>query len=69
MGGCDTCIRDWKALILYRPDGNAQYRQIDQALFTATIDWRLIEQPWQELIPVARSIHSGTSYGIYTLII
>src|SRR5258707_14623744 len=40
-------IRNWKDLVLYRPDNKARYRHIDK-LFTATIDWVLIGQHWQE---------------------
>ncbi|MGF6293000.1 TnpA family transposase [Paraburkholderia youngii] len=36
-------IRNWKDLVLYRPHSDAKYRHID-GLFTATIDWVLIER-------------------------
>lgn len=36
-------IRKWKDLVLHRPDGDAKYRHIDK-LFTATIDWELIQR-------------------------
>ncbi|SDR61289.1 Tn3 family transposase [Paraburkholderia tuberum] len=52
-------IRNWKDLVLYRPDSKAKYKHIDK-LFTATIDWVLIEQHWQELMQVALSIQAGT---------
>ncbi|CAJ2881670.1 transposase [Burkholderia pseudomallei] len=52
-------IRNWKDLVLYRPDSKAKYKHIDK-LFTATIDWGLIEQHWQELMQVALSIQAGT---------
>ncbi|RQU96227.1 Tn3 family transposase [Burkholderia cenocepacia] len=52
-------IRNRKDLVLYRPDGKAKYQHIDK-LFTATIDWALIEQHWQELMQVALSIQAGT---------
>ncbi|MGY6258826.1 Tn3 family transposase [Paraburkholderia caledonica] len=52
-------IRNWKDLVLYRPDSKAKYKHIDK-LFTATIDWTLIEQHWQELMQVALSIQAGT---------
>ncbi|MGF6472239.1 TnpA family transposase [Paraburkholderia youngii] len=52
-------IRNWKDLVLYRPDSKAKYMHIDK-LFTATIDWVLIEQHWQELMQVALSIQAGT---------
>jgi len=52
-------IRNWKDLVLYRPDSKAKYKHIDK-LFTATIDWVLIEQHWQELMQVALSIQAGS---------
>ncbi|WP_321897141.1 Tn3 family transposase [Burkholderia cepacia] len=52
-------IRNWKDLVLYRPDGKAKYKHIDK-LFTGTVDWVLIEQHWQELMQVALSIQAGT---------
>lgn len=52
-------IRNWKDLVLYRPDNKTKYQHIDK-LFTATIDWTLIEQHWQELMQVALSIQAGT---------
>jgi len=52
-------IRNWKDLILYRPDGKVKYRHIDK-LFTGTIDWVLIGQHWQELMQVALSIQAGS---------
>ncbi|MFP3647680.1 Tn3 family transposase [Paraburkholderia sp. SIMBA_054] len=52
-------IRNWKDLVLYRPDSEAKYRHVDR-LFTATIDWVLIERHWQELMQVALSIQAGT---------
>nr|WP_231935961.1 transposase [Burkholderia sp. Bp7605] len=52
-------IRNWKDLVLYRPDSKSRYKHIDK-LFTATIDWTLIEQHWQELMQVALSIQAGT---------
>jgi TnpA family transposase len=52
-------IRNWKDLVLYRPHSDAKYKHIDR-LFTATIDWVLIERHWQELMQVALSIQAGT---------
>ncbi|WP_321908112.1 Tn3 family transposase [Burkholderia cepacia] len=52
-------IRNWKDLVLYRPDSKTKYQHIDK-LFTANIDWTLIEQHWQELMQVALSIQAGT---------
>ena len=51
-------IRNWKDLVLYRPDSKAKYKHIDK-LFMATIDWVLIEQHRQELMQVAQSILAG----------
>ena len=52
-------IRNWKDLVLSRPHSDAKYKHIDR-LFTATIDWVLIERHWQELMQVALSIQAGT---------
>jgi len=55
-------IRNWKDLIFYRATADARYRQID-ALFGEpgqnTINWRLIETHWQDLMRVALSIREG----------
>ena len=42
-------IRNWKDLIMYRPDKDAQYEYID-SLFTATIDRELIRTYCREMI-------------------
>jgi len=52
-------IRNWKDLVMYRPGEDTKYRHIDK-LFTATIDWELIERHWQDLMQVALSIQAGT---------
>jgi TnpA family transposase len=54
-----TAARPADILVLYRPDSTARFKHIDK-LFTATIDWVLIEQHWQELMQVALSIQAGT---------
>ena len=53
-------IRNWKDLILYRPDKTTRYQHID-ALFATdkTIDWDLIETHWPDLMRVALSIRAG----------
>ncbi|KND57946.1 Mobile element protein [Candidatus Burkholderia verschuerenii] len=52
-------IRNWKDLVLYRPNSKTKYKHIDK-LFTGSIDWVLIERHWQELMQVALSIQAGT---------
>lgn len=52
-------IRNWKDLVLYRSDSKTKYKHIDK-LFTASIDWELIERHWKELMQVALSIQAGT---------
>ena len=52
-------IRNWKDPVLYRSHSDAKYKHIDR-LFTATIDWVLIERHWQELMQVALSVQAGT---------
>ena len=51
-------IRNWQSLIFYRPDKETQYQHID-ALFTQTIDWKLIETHWPDLLQVVLSIQAG----------
>ncbi len=51
-------IRNWKDLIIYRPDKDAKYEHID-SLFTDTIDWELIRTYWQEMMRVILSIRQG----------
>jgi TnpA family transposase len=51
-------IRNWKDLHLYRPDRGGQYEHIDE-LFTATIDWELIEAHLPDMLRVALSVRAG----------
>ena len=51
-------IRNWKDLHLYRPDRNVRYEHIDN-LFTATVDWALIESHLPDMLRVALSIKAG----------
>ena len=51
-------IRDWKGKNFYRPSPETQYEHID-SLFTAQVDWGLIETMLPELLRVAVSIKSG----------
>jgi len=51
-------IRSWQDLHLFRPDAGARYEHID-GLFTATIDWPLIEAHLPDMLRVALSIRAG----------
>ena len=51
-------IRNWKDLILYRPHKNATYRHINK-LFGDPINWKLIEDYWQDLLQIVLSIQAG----------
>ncbi len=51
-------MRNWNDVIFYRPDKSASYRHID-ALFGATVDWRLIEKHWRDMMQVILSIQAG----------
>jgi TnpA family transposase len=44
--------------VFYRPDNDARYRHID-ALFSKTVDWKLIETHWQDMMQVVLSIQAG----------
>ncbi len=52
-------IRNWKDLIFYRPDKDATYDHIEP-LFSDTVDWKLIETHWRDLMRVVISIRTGT---------
>ena len=51
-------IRNWKDLKFFRPSKNTKYKHID-SLFTDTIDWKLIETHWPDLMQVVLSIKAG----------
>ncbi len=51
-------IRNWKGLIFYKPDKDTLYEYIEP-LFSDTIDWRLIETHWRDLMRVVISIRAG----------
>ena len=55
-------IRNWKDLPFYRPAADARYAHID-SLFgdpgENTINWRLIETHWHDLMQVVLSIREG----------
>jgi len=51
-------IRNWSDLKFYRPEKTARYQNID-SLFKDTIDWRLIETHWQDMLQVVLSIKAG----------
>ncbi|WP_028628399.1 Tn3 family transposase [Metapseudomonas resinovorans] len=51
-------IRNWRDLIMNRPDRGVSYKHINR-LFTDTADWQLIETHWQDLMQVALSIQAG----------
>ena len=52
-------IRNWKDQHLFRPFPEARYQQIDE-LFTAQIDWKLIEEFLPDLLRLAVSVKAGT---------
>lgn len=51
-------IRNWRSITLYRPEHTTTYAHID-ALFTATVDWPLIERSWEDLLQAMISIQEG----------
>lgn len=51
-------IRNWKDLKFFRPTKNSKYKHID-SLFSDTIDWKLIETHWADLVQVVLSIKTG----------
>ncbi|MBV1778497.1 Tn3 family transposase [Paeniglutamicibacter sp. ABSL32-1] len=52
-------IRDWKDLILYRPDTATRYTHIDSLFGDTAIDWGLIETHWPDLMRTVISIREG----------
>lgn len=48
-------IRNFRDLTFHRPEPGVRYRHID-ALFGEPVNWRLIEDHWQDLMKVAISI-------------
>lgn len=51
-------IRNWKGLILYKPDRETRYEHIEP-LFSEVIDWNLIETHWRDIMRVVISIRAG----------
>jgi len=51
-------IRNWKDLILYKADKRMKFKNIN-SLFKDTIDWKLIENYWQDMMQVVISIQQG----------
>ncbi len=51
-------IRNWKKLDFYRPDPSSKYPHID-VLFSADVDWGLIETHLPDMLRVALSIRAG----------
>ena len=51
-------MRNWNDVIFYRPERGTKYKHID-AVFTDTIDWKLIEMHWQDMMQVVLSIQAG----------
>ncbi|WP_293910436.1 Tn3 family transposase [Deinococcus sp.] len=51
-------IRDWKHLVLYRPEKTVQYDHIDE-LFGEAVNWSLIEDHYDDLLRVCVSIQAG----------
>lgn len=51
-------IRRWHQLTFYRPSAKTTYQHLD-ALFTDTINWRLIETHWQDMMQIIVSIRVG----------
>lgn len=51
-------IRNWKDLKFYKADKATKYKHIDR-LFSDVVDWKLIQNHWQDLMQVAISIQQG----------
>lgn len=51
-------IRNWKDMTLFRPDKQTSYNNIDD-LFTGVINWKRIEDDYQNILQVVLSIRAG----------
>jgi len=51
-------IRNWKNLKFYRPKKSTRYKNIN-SLFKDTVNWKLIEDYWQEMLQLVLSIKEG----------
>jgi TnpA family transposase len=51
-------MRTWNDAVFYRPDNDTRYRHVD-ALFARSVDWKLIETHWQDMVQVVLSIQAG----------
>ncbi len=51
-------IRNWKDLILYKTDNRVKFKNIG-SIFKGTIDWKLIEDYWQDMMQIVISIQQG----------
>jgi TnpA family transposase len=54
-------IRAWKRLKLYRPSRNSEFEAISH-LFSATVDWSLIERHYPDFIRLALAIHQFSKF-------
>lgn len=51
-------IRNWKNLKFLRPSKDSTYKHIDE-LFSSSIDWKLIEDHYEDMLRVVMSIKAG----------
>ncbi|MXQ52528.1 Tn3 family transposase [Shimazuella alba] len=51
-------IRNWKDLKFLRPSKDSTYKHIDE-LFSSSIDWKLIEDHYEDMLRVVMSIKAG----------
>ena len=52
-------IRNWHDLNFYRPSPTTRYEHIDGLFDDNSIDWKLIETHWSDLLQIAISIREG----------
>jgi TnpA family transposase len=52
-------IRNWKNLKLFRPTKNSKYKHIGKLFSDSTINWKLIEITWKEMMRVVIFIKKG----------
>ena len=52
-------IRNWKKITLYKPSSKIKYENIDGLFSGKSINWKLIEEGWDEIMNIILAIHKG----------
>ena len=52
-------IRNWKKITLYKSSAKIKYKNIDGLFSGKSINWKLIEESWVEIMDIILAIHKG----------